>query len=461
MANWSLPTTASTYVNYTSELDARLKDLAYGLDPAVTTASNILTNYVRWNSANNRWEKYNGTSWAALSTSYAISISGSASTLATARNIALSSDVTGSANFDGSANITITATLGTSGVGAGTYGSATQVAQVTFDAKGRATSASNVTVTPAWSSITSKPTTLSGFGITDAIQNAGTVPSFQSGLFASRPAAGTTGRFYYATDTRQFFRDNGSAWEAESPAYTGDVTKAVGDTVLSLSTTGVAAGTYGKVTVDTKGRVTAGSALTSSDITNTLGYTPASTTGSNATGTWTINISGSAASGAVSLDDTTNGWASVPFGYLNSGVLPFKYATYLSYYPGASGGLLRSGAIQTVNYVDCGTNILAGGSITAQGNITAYSDERLKKNWTDLGDDFVLKLAQVKAGVFERVDAEATQIGVGAQSLSSVMPQSVIEDEKGYLSVAYGSAALAACVMLAREIVALKQKLGA
>lgn len=38
-------------------------------------------------------------------------------------------------------------TLATSGVSAGTYGSATQVPQVTFDAKGRATAASNVTIT--------------------------------------------------------------------------------------------------------------------------------------------------------------------------------------------------------------------------------------------------------------------------------------------------------------------------
>jgi len=37
-------------------------------------------------------------------------------------------------------------TLDTSGVSAGTYGSATQVPQVTFDAKGRATAASNVTI---------------------------------------------------------------------------------------------------------------------------------------------------------------------------------------------------------------------------------------------------------------------------------------------------------------------------
>ncbi len=41
----------------------------------------------------------------------------------------------------------------------------------TVDAKGRITATgSAVTITPAWSSITSKPTTLSGYGITDAIK---------------------------------------------------------------------------------------------------------------------------------------------------------------------------------------------------------------------------------------------------------------------------------------------------
>lgn len=36
--------------------------------------------------------------------------------------------------------------------------------------------------------------------------------SFLSGTFASRPAFGTSGRFYFATDTKQMFYDTGSAW---------------------------------------------------------------------------------------------------------------------------------------------------------------------------------------------------------------------------------------------------------
>lgn len=51
---------------------------------------------------------------------------------------------------------------------AGTYGSATQVPQITTDAKGRVTGVAAVTIAPAFSSLTGTPTTLAGYGITDA-----------------------------------------------------------------------------------------------------------------------------------------------------------------------------------------------------------------------------------------------------------------------------------------------------
>lgn len=90
MADHLKPTVTSTYSNFVSELDARFDDLAVGLDPAVTSATNVPTNAQRWTSASSKWEKFNGTSWEDLATTYSISISGnsgSASQLATARNI--------------------------------------------------------------------------------------------------------------------------------------------------------------------------------------------------------------------------------------------------------------------------------------------------------------------------------------------------------------------------------------
>ena len=83
MANWANPTLTSTYVNLVTEVKDRDLDLAKGLDPALVTATNLVTGVQRWNSVNNYWEKYNGTAWAALSSAYAINISGSAATAVT------------------------------------------------------------------------------------------------------------------------------------------------------------------------------------------------------------------------------------------------------------------------------------------------------------------------------------------------------------------------------------------
>ena len=81
-------------------------------------------------------------------------------------------------------------------------------------------------------------------------------------------------------------------------ALTGDVsgTSAAfdGSAALSFAATlansGVAAGTYTKVTVDAKGRVTTGASLASADVTGALGYTPANKAGESFTGS--ISVTG-------------------------------------------------------------------------------------------------------------------------------------------------------------------------
>lgn len=152
MADHNKPTVTSLYANFVAELDARLDDLTLMLDPARTTATNIPTGAIRWASASSKWQLWNGSAWVDLAATYAINAltASSAAKWTTARTLALSGDVTGSTTIDGSANKTITATLSNTGVAAGTYRS------VTVDAKGRVTGATN-------------PTTLSGYGITDAV----------------------------------------------------------------------------------------------------------------------------------------------------------------------------------------------------------------------------------------------------------------------------------------------------
>lgn len=92
----------------------------------------------------------------------------SASKLATARTITLSGDGTATFTFDGTADAGGTLTLATTGVTAGTF------TKVTVDAKGRVTAGATLAATdiPAldWGKITTgKPTTLAGYGITDAL----------------------------------------------------------------------------------------------------------------------------------------------------------------------------------------------------------------------------------------------------------------------------------------------------
>ena len=70
MANWSNPTLTSTYTDFLGELKNRDDDLAKQFDG--TTSSNLATGTIRWNSTANRWQKWNGSAWAELTGTYAL-----------------------------------------------------------------------------------------------------------------------------------------------------------------------------------------------------------------------------------------------------------------------------------------------------------------------------------------------------------------------------------------------------
>jgi len=100
-----------------------------------------------------------------------------------------------------------------------------------------------------------------------------------------------------------------------------------------------------------------------------------------------------------------------------------------------------------------------GGNATATGNVTAYSDERLKKDWAPVQKDFVAKLAKVKSGTYTRIDIDERQAGVGAQSFQALLPETILENEKGTLSVAYGNAAMVSAVELAKDNIELRARI--
>ena len=221
-----------------------------------------------------------------------ISLSGDLTVSATAtlsgtntgdQTIELTGDVTGSGTGS------FSTTLANSGVTSGTYNnSATAITPFTVDSKGRITSTgSTVTVTPAFSSITSKPTTLSGYGITDALSNS--TVSTQSGYFGNIYLYDDSTPSHYLeitnsanlTDSRTLSINvndadrtislsgnltisaaatvSGTNTGDQTIELTGDVTgSGTGSFSTTLANSGVTAGTYTSVTVDAKGRVTAG-----------------------------------------------------------------------------------------------------------------------------------------------------------------------------------------------------------
>lgn len=110
MADHSKPTLTSNYTAFVDEIKARLDDISKGFDPAKTSPTNVPVDTIRWVSSSRKWQRWSGTAWVDIASTFAIDISGSAAKLATARNIALTGGATGSASFDGSANTSINVT---------------------------------------------------------------------------------------------------------------------------------------------------------------------------------------------------------------------------------------------------------------------------------------------------------------------------------------------------------------
>lgn len=143
--------------------------------------------------------------------------------------------ITVSGDASGTGNTAITLTLANTAVTAGSYGSATAAPTFTVDSKGRLTAAGSVTVTPAWGSITSKPTTLSGYGITDALTAATAASTYQTQAGMSSYLTTATASSTYAPKANPTF--TGTATLAIAKATSVQETKnAIAASDIDLST---------------------------------------------------------------------------------------------------------------------------------------------------------------------------------------------------------------------------------
>jgi hypothetical protein len=130
---------------------------------------------------------------------------------------------------------------------------------------------------------------------------------------------------------------------------------------------------------------------------------------------------------------------------------------------GTTGVIFLNSAENRYLYYDGTTYQLNVASLVVGGNVTAYSDERLKKDWAPLPADFIERLAKVKAGTYTRIDSGERQAGSSAQEWQKLLPEAVMEstDEAKTLALAYGNAALVAAVKLAERVVALEARIAA
>ena len=153
---------------------------------------------------------------------------------------------------------------------------------------------------------------------------------------------------------------------------TGDVTgTGTGSFATTLSNTGVTAGTYTKVTVDAKGRVSAGAQVTNAELVAALGYTPVNRAGDTMTGAleWsatatvasaaTTNI-GAATSNSVSVTGTTT---ITSFGASTAGALRLlNFAGILTLTYNATSLVLPTAANITTQAGDSALFVSLGGS---------------------------------------------------------------------------------------------------
>jgi hypothetical protein len=203
---------------------------------------------------------------------------------------------------------------------------------------------------------------------------------------------------------------------------------------------------------------------------NYTSYAP-SLTGSGASGTWGINVTGSASTVTgvqTTFGQTGSGLNTSVGGQAGPQVLGTGGggAVWTMHRPGAFGlniGLDSDNVFRIGGWSASANRLQMdmSGNLTMAGNVTAYSDERLKKDWAPVAEDFVERLAKVKHGTYTRTDSEERQAGVSAQDWQKLLAETVLTSADGFLSVAYGNAALVAAVKLAERVVALEARLAA
>ncbi|HET6720589.1 MAG TPA: hypothetical protein VFH22_13120 [Rhodocyclaceae bacterium] len=296
--DFNKPVTGDAYTLWASTIRDMAADLARGLDPAVVSTTNIPTNAIRWNSAQSRDEIYNGSAWVVKSALYAINISGNAAT---------------------------------------------------------ATAAGAV----PWSGISSKPTTISGYGITDmAAQTVDKASHLVGGAVGAMPyqtGSGATAMLTAGT-SGYVLKANGAA----APAW-------VAQSALSV---GVAASCTGNAATATTAAACSGNSATAT--------TAAACSGNAATATTAAACSGNS---ATATSATSAGNADTVDGYHASAFAAAAHS-HSDYIPKD----LATGSYPVGMFLECTADgTLTAGSTYTSSAFTVLGTQRPAGTWRVIG----------------------------------------------------------------------------
>lgn len=98
-----------------------------------------------------------------------------------------------------------------------------------------------------------------------------------------------------------------------------------------------------------------------------------------------------------------------------------------------------TGALRVLGGVGIAKNLHVGGTVTAVGDVTGFSDIRLKKD-IDQIPCALAKTLQLRGVTFTDIATKARRTGVIAQEVQKVIPEAVVQNGE-YLAVAYGNLA--------------------
>jgi hypothetical protein len=285
--------------------------------------------------------------------------------------------------------------------------------------------------------------TSTGAGTTPTWTSAGTVTSVQvsggaTGLtFSGGPitSSGTitmTGTLAVASGGTGVTTSTGtgSVVLSASPSFTGTVNASAISMTGALSVSGASSGISlgSSATISLAGSVgTAGNVLLSAG----AGATPTWGSAVMTTGNQTVLGTKRFTAPILSrLDSTSEG-----------GYIGFARASddTTHYYWQASG----AGTTPVMRLVNVARGVQTfsidnSGNVVAEANITAYSDQRLKTDLVKI-DNALEKVISLNGYTYTRIDSGDRQTGLVAQDVQKVLPEAVMEQDNGILSVAYGN----------------------